>query len=213
MKKTRRRLLQGLVASPVRSRLGGGTAVAAGFALPMPTTSLAATPACGADPAPTPRQTEGPYFSRASPLRQSLLDPGMAGTRLVLDGQVHGLDCQPLPGALLDFWQADGSGEYDNRGYRLRGHQFTDAQGRYRLETLLPGLYPGRTRHIHVQVQAPGGPVLTTQLYFPGEAQNRTDGIFSPLLLVAFAVPSPAQAGGQSTGPLQAGFDFVIRAA
>ena len=42
----------------------------------------------------------------------------------------------------------------------------------------MPGLYPGRTRHIHVRVQAPGGPVLTSQLYFPDESGNTRDRIF-----------------------------------
>jgi len=58
-------------------------------------------------------------------------------------------------GALLDFWQADAAGDYDNTGFRLRGHQFSGADGRFRLATVVPGLYPGRTRHIHVKVQRP----------------------------------------------------------
>ena len=48
----------------------------------------------------------------------------------------------------------------------------------------MPGIYSGRTRHIHVKVQAPDGPVLTTQLYFPGEPDNDRDGIFSPELVL-----------------------------
>ena len=91
---------------------------------------------------------------------------------------VVGTSCRPVERALLDFWQADSNGEYDNQGYRLRGHQFTDAKGRFHLETVVPGLYTGRTRHIHVKVQAPNRPVLTTQLYFPGEPANERDGIF-----------------------------------
>jgi protocatechuate 3,4-dioxygenase beta subunit len=97
---------------------------------------------------------------------------------------VLGSDCRPIRRALLDFWQADGSGEYDNEGYRLRGHQFTDSRGRFRLETVTPGLYTGRTRHIHVKVQRPHGEVLTTQLYFPGEPRNEQDGIFDSALLM-----------------------------
>ena len=46
------------------------------------------------------------------------------------------------------------------------------------METVLPGLYPGRTRHYHVRLQAAHGPVLTTQLYFPGEARNANDSLF-----------------------------------
>lgn len=135
------------------------------------------TPACG-DHAVTHPQTPGPYFKPQSPLRASLLEPGIAGTRIVVEGTVLGRDCQPVPRALLDFWQADAQGEYDNSGFRLRGHQFTDDAGRYRLESVVPGIYPGRTRHFHVNVQAPGKRVLTTQLYFPDEPLNQRDGIF-----------------------------------
>jgi protocatechuate 3,4-dioxygenase beta subunit len=67
----------------------------------------------------------------------------------------------------------------------LRGHQFSDAAGHYQLTTIVPGLYPGRTEHIHVKVQAPGGPLLTTQLYFPGVSQNQSDGIFDPSLVMS----------------------------
>jgi protocatechuate 3,4-dioxygenase beta subunit len=105
--------------------------------------------------------------------------------------------CRPVRHALLDFWQADGDGQYDLEGFRLRGHQFTDARGRFRLATVVPGLYPGRTRHIHVKVQRPRGQVLTTQLYFRGEPANSSDGIFDPVLLMA---------GDRR----QARFDFVV---
>ena len=111
-------------------------------------------------------------------MRASLLEPGMAGTRMVVEGTVLDTDCKPIPRALLDFWQADAQGDYDNSGFRLRGHQLTDDAGRYRLETIVPAVYPGRTRHFHVNVQAPGRPVLTTQLYFPGEPINQRDGLF-----------------------------------
>ena len=146
--------------------------------------TLAPTPACDDGDDPTLAQTEGPYFTPNSPERASLLEAGMAGQRLVVAGTVLTTDCRPVRRALLDFWQADDAGQYDNQGYRLRGHQFSDAQGAWRLETVVPGLYTGRTRHIHVKVQAPGGPVLTTQLYFPGEPANDRDGIFSPELLL-----------------------------
>ena len=43
---------------------------------------------------------------------------------------------------------------------RYRGHLFTDGEGRYRFRTILPALYPGRTRHYHIKVQAPERPVL-----------------------------------------------------
>ncbi|HEU4321839.1 MAG TPA: hypothetical protein VFS21_01705 [Roseiflexaceae bacterium] len=150
-----------------------------------PAAALPPTPACGDDDdEPTIAQTEGPYFTPNSPERASLLEPGMAGTRLILAGQVLSTGCAPVGRALVDIWHANDAGEYDNTGYTLRGHQYTDEQGRYRFETIVPGLYPGRTRHIHVKVQAPGGPVLTTQVYFPDESRNARDSIYNPTLLV-----------------------------
>jgi protocatechuate 3,4-dioxygenase beta subunit len=108
----------------------------------------------------------------------------MAGTRLTITGRVLTASCTPVAHALLDFWHADSAGVYDNSGYRLRGHQFTDAAGTYSLQTIVPGEYPGRTPHVHVKVQAPGKAVLTTQLYFPGQARNQQDSIFNAALLM-----------------------------
>jgi protocatechuate 3,4-dioxygenase beta subunit len=140
------------------------------------------TPACSGTF--TPEQTEGPYYTAGSPERKIIYESGMAGTRLIIVGYVLDADCQPISGAWLDFWQADASGNYDNQGYTLRGHQVTDEQGRYFLETVVPGEYPGRTQHIHVKLQEPGGQILTSQLYFPGSAGNSTDNIYTPATLV-----------------------------
>jgi len=145
-----------------------------GAALLWPMYSVACGPA-------TPRQTEGPFFKTDTPRRVSFLEKD-SKNRLVLTGHVLSAQCRPVANALLDFWHADESGDYDNQGFRYRGHQFTDAEGRYRLETIVPAEYPGRARHIHVKVQAPGGRVLTTQLYFPNDASNLRDGLFRPEL-------------------------------
>lgn len=141
-------------------------------------------PACTANTRATPSETEGPFYKAGSPQRTSLVEPEMAGTRLILTGYVLSRgDCKPVAGAWLDFWQADDRGQYDNAGYRLRGHQSTNSAGIYYLETILPGLYPGRTRHIHVKVRpSTDGPTLTAQIYFPGEPQNQTDGLFNQAL-------------------------------
>ena len=141
-------------------------------------------PSCVDDDEPTPEQTEGPYFKANSPEKTDLRTGAGGGTTLDLSGTVVTTDCQPVGQAKIEFWQANDAGEYDNSGYTLRGHQFTDAQGRYSVQTVVPGLYPGRTRHIHVKVQAPNSPVLTTQLYFPGEAGNASDGIYRAECLI-----------------------------
>ncbi len=158
---------------------------AAGPAVPPQRVVTPPLPACTPNQTGTPSETEGPFYKPNAPERTSLLEPGMPGTRIIVTGYVSAIDCKPIPRAWLDFWQANDKGEYDNAGYRLRGHQFTDNMGIYYLETIVPGLYPGRTRHIHVKVRAPGGPVLTTQLYFPREPRNQTDGIFNPNLILA----------------------------
>ena len=184
---SRRRLLQLGLALPLPTVLAACDDGPAGdpAAPTRAAGTLAPTPACDDGHDPTLAQTEGPYFTPNSPQRASLLEAGMDGRRLVVAGTVLTTDCRPVQRALLDFWQADDAGQYDNQGYRLRGHQFSDAKGAWRLETVVPGLYTGRTRHIHVKVQAPDGPVLTTQLYFPGEPANDRDGIFRPELLLA----------------------------
>ncbi|MBY0508654.1 MAG: intradiol ring-cleavage dioxygenase [Rhodospirillaceae bacterium] len=162
---------------------------------------VAPTPACGEDSHPTAPNAEGPFFKPSTPNRASLLEPGMKGDRLVVTGQVLTTGCKPIANALLDFWHADHEGVYDNTGFKLRGHQMTDAEGRFRLETILPGLYPGRTRHFHVKAAAPGGKVLTTQLYFPGERFNARDGLFRPDLVMAISDDKKA-----------AQFNFILQA-
>jgi protocatechuate 3,4-dioxygenase beta subunit len=149
----------------------------------------------------TPRQTEGPFFKPSSPLRSDLREPGMAGRPVELAGLVVTRACRPVAGALVDLWHADAQGNYDMRGFRCRGHQFTDAEGRYRFSTVMPALYSGRARHFHVKVQAPRQSVLTTQLYFPSEPLNQRDGLFNRALLMRVA---------EAGGALSARFDFVL---
>jgi protocatechuate 3,4-dioxygenase beta subunit len=188
-----RRIVLGAGAFAAGSLLGIGSGVAQA--------PLSPTPACHDGDEPTLAQTEGPFFKPSSPERVELIEAGMAGQPIELVGFVLSRNCKPIAGALLEFWQADDKGQYDNSGFRLRGHQFTDADGRYRLKSIVPGAYPGRTRHFHVKVQPSGGRVLTTQLYFPGEAKNRSDGLFRKELLVRTA---------KNEGWLAGRFDFVL---
>jgi protocatechuate 3,4-dioxygenase beta subunit len=187
----RRAFLGAAIALPFLSIRG-----ASGQALPL-------TPACGEKPERTPAQGAGPFYTPESPRRSSLIEPGSRAERFVLAGLVLSPQCTPIANALLDFWHCDEAGDYDNRGFRYRGHLFADAQGRYSLETIFPGEYPGRTRHIHVKVQSPGGRMLTTQLYFPNEPRNRSDWIYRPELTMQVT-----RKGAQR----DARFDFVVTA-
>ena len=159
-------------------------------------------PACTSPARLTPSSTEGPYYM-PNPPENSSLAGDLPGTRLLLTGFVLDENCQPISGARVDFWQADSQGVYDNAGYTLRGYQTTGEDGSYRLETVIPGQYPGRTEHIHVKVQAPGGPELTSQLYFPESTTNSGDGIFLPQLLVKIVSEDGQQ--------VSARFDFVVK--
>ena len=194
-----------MIDTPTRRAVLGAGIFAAGSLLTIDPSiaeaPLALTPACHDGDAATLAQTEGPYFKSSSPERIELIEEGMAGQKIELAGFVMTRGCKPVAGALLEFWQADEQGRYDNSGFRLRGHQFTDAEGRYRLRSIVPGIYVGRTRHIHVKVQPRGDTVLTTQLYFPGEALNRKDGLFRKELLVRTA---------KNAGWLSGRFDFVV---
>ena len=83
---------------------------------------LAPTPTCDDGDAATPRQTEGPYFKPRSPERADLREPGMSGQPVELSGLVLTRSCKPVARALVDLWQADDKGSYDNAGFTLRGH-------------------------------------------------------------------------------------------
>jgi protocatechuate 3,4-dioxygenase beta subunit len=190
---------------PSRRDLLMAAAVAAG-SLGFPESALAQqrlppTPECKDNDDPTPAQTEGPFYQPSSPERADLREPGLGGRPAVLTGLVLTRRCRPVPRALVDLWHADDKGEYDNRGFRCRGHVLADEKGRYQFRTIVPALYPGRTRHYHVKVLVPGRALLTTQLYFPNEPANMRDGLFQRALLMRVA---------ESNEGLTAQFSFVL---
>ncbi len=185
--------------------IGSGLALA-GFALPSNLafaqgTELAPTPECRDAHDVTPRQTEGPYYTPNTPERANLREPGMKGVAVALGGLVLTRACKPVANTVVDLWHCDDAGAYDNTGFRLRGFVKTDAEGRYAFQTIVPGLYPGRTRHYHVKVQAPQARLLTTQLYFPDEPGNARDFLYRKELLIRTAKVADGMA---------ARFDFVV---
>jgi protocatechuate 3,4-dioxygenase beta subunit len=162
---------------------------------------LAVTPYCHDGDEPTVPETEGPFFKPKSPERSELREPGTKGKPFELSGFVLTKNCRSLRGAVVDLWHADEDGEYDNIGFRYRGHVLTEPNGAFRFRTIVPALYPGRTRHYHVKVQAPGSRLLTTQLYFPNEPRNVRDSLFQRELLMRVADTGNGLAGR---------FDFVL---
>ena len=76
----------------------------------------------------------------------------------------------PLPGALIDLWQATTDGHYSQNSYNLRGKFKTDTQGQIEILTIVPGQYGplkhARAGHFHLMIS--GGEqyeLLVTQLY------------------------------------------------
>ena len=153
---------------------------------------LAPTPSCHDGDGPTVHQTEGPFFKPRSPERSDLREPGAKGNHFELSGFVLTRSCRAVAGAVVDLWHADEKGEYDNTGFRYRGHVITGPNGAFRFHTIVPAIYPGRTT---------GSSLLTTQLYFPNEPANRRDSLFQRELLMRVA---------DSEQGLDGRFNFVL---
>ncbi|MDH3717058.1 MAG: hypothetical protein OES79_02945 [Planctomycetota bacterium] len=143
----------------------------------------------------------GPFHRAGAPYRAKITPPLASGKVLVVQGRVWGLDTRrPLAGAVLDVWQANAAGRYDNDDPRnppqagtflYRARLLTDENGYYEYETIHPGAYRiGRDRwrpsHIHYLVRAAGYRKLITQLYFVGDPRNETDDFIKPSLIVDF---------------------------
>jgi protocatechuate 3,4-dioxygenase beta subunit len=132
--------------------------------------ALFAAPAQAQRPCtPTPPDSLGPFYTPNAPERAS------TGRGLTVNGVVRSAaGCAPLPGARIEWWSADGKGEYQDA---LRATQRAEGDGRYRYETVAPGRYPGRPPHVHVRVTAPGHRTLVTQLY-PRDGQGSIEADF-----------------------------------
>lgn len=142
-------------------------------------------------------QTEGPYYRSPNP-ETTFMRRGADGPLLRLAGRVVDTNCNPIPWTWVAVWHADPAGAYDNVAPFdvYRATYFTDANGAFAFDTIVPGLYPGRTKHIHVKVDAANTNLLTTQLYFPGVPQNASDGIYNAALEVTMStLPDGTQQG------------------
>lgn len=181
----------------------------------------------------TPSQAEGPFYpvteqadKDADLTRLSGASRTARGTVVRLTGSVRTVDGAPLPGALVEIWQACASGKYNHPrdrnpapldpDFQYWARVTADSNGRFGFRTIKPGAYPNdptwmRPPHIHFRVVATGFPTLTSQMYFEGEALNDSDRILQALspaqrrLVVVAFTPVPearAEIGGQ--------FDIVL---
>ena len=144
----------------------------------------------------------GPFYKEGAPFKQRLGE-GVEGERLIITGKVMDMRCQPLKDAILDVWQANSTGEYDNEGFTLRGKVKTNNDGMYLIDTIVPREYATgditRPGHIHLKVGAPNQPTLTTQLYFEGEPY--LSDLEDKSLVMKLT---------EENGTKKANFDFVI---
>ena len=132
----------------------------------------ASAPAQSTPCAPTRPDMLGPFYKPNAPERT------VTGHGLVVSGTVRSAKgCGALAGARLEWWSADGRGEYQDE---LRATQRTGTDGSFRYETVAPGRYPGRPPHLHVKISAPGHRTLVTQFY-PRDGQQ---AIATDLVLV-----------------------------
>lgn len=177
-------------------------------------------PARAADWAATEDNILGPFHRPNAPFRAKITPPLAAGDVLVIRGRVFGLDTrEPLADAVLDIWQADHHGRYDNDDpgrppgddvFTNRARVITDASGMYEYETIHPGAYrltesQWRPPHVHYLVRARGYRRLVTQLYFRGDPHQERDPFIKPSLIIDLErVETPRGAYRRGT------FDIVL---
>jgi len=211
----------------------------AGIALPLGAiaTEAVAADTCGV----TPRQTTGPFFPIVDQVEKDVdltrlkgHDKAALGEVIRVQGRVLDTSCKPVPGALVDLWQADAKGRYihpadpnparRDANFQGWGQAVTDAEGRYSFRTIKPASYPlqfladggpdaeagFRTPHIHFRVTKRGYVELATQMYFTGEKLNETDILLTrvPEVERSKIVITPVKEGAEGV-PLYR-FDLTI---
>lgn len=163
----------------------------------------------------TPSTPDGPYYIPGTPHKQLLAADGTAGEPMRFVGHVRTRGGEPIRGAAIEIWHADGNGDYDNEHYNCRGHQYTDEAGAFAFETVRPfgygrrswsmaGVVDYRSAHLHVKIRR-DGETFTSQLWFPDDDErNPTD--------VAYArfQETNVLALDREAGRLVARFDFVL---
>jgi hydroxyquinol 1,2-dioxygenase len=193
------------------------------------------------DPQATPATVLGPFHIEGSPefgYGEDMSD-GVPGTPLYVHGTVRDLDGNPVPGAVLDVWQADAEGAYESQvpdidEARLRAKYTTREDGSYCLRTIAPKGYSipmdgpvgelisrtaishFRPAHVHFLLNVPGYEPLITHLFQQGAEYLDSDVVFGTKqeLVVPFEQrePGPGPDGTTIADPwLEARYDFVLQ--
>jgi hydroxyquinol 1,2-dioxygenase len=193
------------------------------------------------DPRATPATVLGPFHIEGSPALEYGADmsQGLPGTPLFISGVVKDLDGNPVPGAVLDLWQADNEGLYESQHAdvdeaRLRAKYTTREDGGYCVRTVAPLGYTipmdgpvgelisqteishFRPAHVHFLLNVPGYEPLITHLFEEGADYLDTDVVFGvkEQLVVHYEQREPGEApdGGTIDTPwFDARYDFVLQ--
>ncbi len=193
------------------------------------------------DPRATPATVLGPFHIEGSPELEFGADmsQGLSGTPLVLHGTVKDLEGNPVPGAVLDLWQADNEGLYESQHAdvdeaRLRAKYTTREDGSYCVRTVAPLGYTipmdgpvgelisqteishFRPAHVHFLLNVPGFEPLITHLFEEGADYLDSDVVFGVKeeLVVRYEKREPGETpdGGTIDEPwFEARYDFVLQ--
>ena len=193
----------------------------------------------------SPSQTAGPYIHiGATPnwveitgvweedLGLVLVGPETQGERIIVYGRVLDENAKPVPGALVEVWQANAGGRYRHHketylapldpNFGGCGRTLTDQEGRYCFRTIKPGAYPWpngvndwRPAHIHFSLFGHAfAQRLITQMYFEGDPMIWQDPIVATIPDKAAIEQLVAALDRHNTLPMDAlayKFDIVLR--
>jgi len=127
----------------------------------------------------TPPVPEGPFYKNEM-LNRIDITENKKGTPIEYTFMVEDKNCKPIEGAIVDIWQCDAEGHYSDFDREktlgqtwLRGFQKTDQNGMCKFKAIFPGWYDGRITHIHAKVHHNGSPLLTTNLFFKKEIEDK----------------------------------------
>lgn len=155
-----------------------------------------------------PEMTSGPFPLEEQFDRRDITE-GYDGHPLRLGLRVVDDTCEPVPGAAVEIWHCDASGDYsaftDGGGGKdegtgttfLRGTQTANDEGIVEFLTLYPGWYTGRAVHIHLRVHVDDQTVLTSQLYFD---EAYTESVFAAAPYDEFGPPDTSNAADSIAG-------------
>ena len=188
----------------------------------------------------TPTTVTGPFHIHDSPEFADGADmaQGAPGIPCFVSGMVRGLNGEPIAGAVLDLWQTDGEGLYedqrDTKGPWMRGLYHTQPDGSFLIRTVAPigytipmdgtvGELMNRTNishmrpaHIHFAVSAPGYEELITHLFRSGDEYIETDVVYAvkePLIVDFIKKPAGKAPTGETVATpfFEVRYDFVLQ--